>query len=264
MEKLRFAVTDVSGLEDLQRDYGRFKDALEEVLQTDIEFYPVDNFTAAAPALLQNQVDLVLGGPSEYVILNSRAKAVPVIGLSRPGYRAAITVRGDSNIKSLSQFQGKTIAMRSQGSTAGHLGPTKIFLDAGLKPNSDYKTIMLGDRGMEALKKGEVDACGLSTFYYENFLLSEGVSEQKYPLIATGPFLPSDVFVVNSQFNRDFARLMKEQMIEHQQKLKQALISSSQFLFHKFNKSKLISVKDTDYDMIREVYRALGKEELIR
>ena len=57
---------------------------------------------------------------------------------------------------------------------------------------------------------------------------------------------------------------MKKQMLEHKQKLKQALISSSQFLFHRFKDSQLVSVKDTDYDMIREVYRALGKEKLIR
>ena len=40
-EKLRFAVTDVQGLEELQRDYEPFRDALAESLGTEIEFFPV-------------------------------------------------------------------------------------------------------------------------------------------------------------------------------------------------------------------------------
>jgi phosphonate transport system substrate-binding protein len=144
---LKFAVTDVSGLEDLQKDFGAFRSALEEILNIKIEFFPVENPTAAAPALLSGLVDIIFAGPSEYLILNSRAKAIPIIAIKRINYHPIFVVRADSPIKSLSQLKGKTIAMRNIGSTSGHLAPTKLLIDAGLDPKNDVKIVMLNDKG---------------------------------------------------------------------------------------------------------------------
>ncbi|MDY7005731.1 MAG: hypothetical protein SWX82_17845 [Cyanobacteriota bacterium] len=58
-QKLRFAVTDVVDEEKLQRDRQPFRAALEEVLATKIEFFPVDSLTMAAAALQLSQVDLL-------------------------------------------------------------------------------------------------------------------------------------------------------------------------------------------------------------
>ncbi|MBE9054338.1 PhnD/SsuA/transferrin family substrate-binding protein [Nostocales cyanobacterium LEGE 11386] len=99
-EKLKLAVTDVSGLENLQRDYGAFRTALEEVLSIPVEFFPVENRTGAAPALQSGQVDIVFAGPSEYVILNSRAKAIPLVAIERSNYHSIIVGRADKKIGS--------------------------------------------------------------------------------------------------------------------------------------------------------------------
>lgn len=139
-----------------------------------------------------------------------------------------------------------------------------MLMDAGLQPRYDYKVVMLGERGMAALKNGEVDACGLPIFYYENFLKTEGVSEREFPTIATGEQLPSDVFVVSTQLNSDFVQQMREHLLQHQEKLIQALTSSSKFFFERFHRAKLVPAADADYDVIRDVYRAIGEEELIR
>src|SRR5690349_14404859 len=40
-ETLRFAVTDIAGLEDLQREYGAFRDKLQEITGYEIEFSAV-------------------------------------------------------------------------------------------------------------------------------------------------------------------------------------------------------------------------------
>lgn len=61
-KNLKFAVTDVTGIKDLQRDFGLFCTTLEEILGIKIEFFPVENSTAAAPALLSREVDIVLLG----------------------------------------------------------------------------------------------------------------------------------------------------------------------------------------------------------
>ena len=260
VEKLRFAITDTSGLEELEQNYGQFKDSLQEVLKTDIEFYPVVNYTAATPALLQNQVDLVLAGPSEYVILNSRAKAIPVIALTRLRYRSVIAVRSDSGIKSLTQLKGKTIAVSNLASTASHLGSIQLLIEAGLNPQSDLKVIVLDDKthgkqGLEALKNGEVDAWGVVIYRYEKYLQDRGLSQQDFPAIAKGKLLPNDVFIANSQLPSQFIDTMRSQMLAHQDKLMEGIIAAES----KFKGGSLVAAQDSDYEMIRQVYRAIGQ-----
>jgi phosphonate transport system substrate-binding protein len=261
-KKLRLAVTDVSGIEDLKRDYGDFRITLEQVLGIPIEFFPVDNSTAAAPALLLGEVDIVFAGPSEYLVLNSRAKAIPVIAVRRINYHSIIVVRADSPIKSVSQLKGKTIAMRKVGSTSGHISPTKLLMDAGLDPNTDLKIVMLDDKGILALKKGEVDAWATASDRYQNILVGEGLSEEDFSILITGQLLPSDVFVVSSQMASNLIEYLQSQMIKNQDKLIQSLVVSP--ANQKYQGAKLLPANDAEYDMIRKVYQKIGQGNFLK
>jgi len=255
---LELAVTDVQGEENLERDYGPFKQALEEVLERPIEFFPVDSYTEAVPALQLGLVDLVLTGPSEYVLIRARTNAVPLTGITRPNYHAAIAVSSKSNIKSLAELKDKSIAMIKVGSTSGHLGPTKLLLDAGLNPKSDYKVEMLGREGsLEALKNGEVDAWGGPLIDYQRLVAAQELSEREFPLLKKGPPLPNDVFVASSKLNPNLTDEIGSRMVENQKKLVEALAIAP--ANDKYKTSEMIAAEDSDYNMIREVYEALGQ-----
>jgi phosphonate transport system substrate-binding protein len=59
-ETIRFAVTDIDGLEALQREMGPFKDAFEAASGLKVEFFPVSGRTVAVEAMAADQVDFVL------------------------------------------------------------------------------------------------------------------------------------------------------------------------------------------------------------
>lgn len=263
-KKLRFAITDVAGLDDLEQNYGQFRDSLQEILETKIEFYPVVNYTAATPALLQNQVDLVLAGPSEYVIINSRTKSIPIVSLTRLRYRSVIAVRANSGIKSLAQLKGKTIAVTNLASTASHLGSMQLLIDAGLDPQSDLTVKVLDDKthgkeALEALNNGEVDAWGVVIYRYDRYLKERGFSQQDFPAIAKGELLPNDVFIANNSLSPEFINNIREKMLAHKDKLMQGIIAAES----KFKGGDLILAKDSDYDMIRQAYKAIGQATYI-
>lgn len=260
-KNLRFTVTETQSLEELQRDYGTLRTALEEILQTKVEFVPVGSYTAAAAALQLDQVDLVLTGPSEYVVMRARTNAVPVIALTRPNYYTVISVAANSNIKSVAELKGKKIAMWEVGSTSGHLGPTKILMDGGLDAKSDVKILMLKSDGLPALRKGNVDAWGGSAVKYEKFLQDEGLSEKDLPLIAKGPLLPDDLFVANSKFDANFIKDVSSRMLTNQDKLLSSLLSVEE---GKYKGSQLIATADSNYDIIREVYQAIGQGSFVK
>ncbi len=261
-EKLRFAVTDVVEEEKLKRDYETFRAALEEILATKIEFFPVDSFTMAAAALQLNQVDLLLAGPSEYVVINARTNAIPLIAVTRPNYFSVIAVPAGSQIKSAAQLQGQTLALSDIGSTSGHLGPTKLLIEAGLDPKSDLKILMLGDDGsLENFKQGKVDAWGGSALDYQNFLETEGASENDFPVIAKTDLLPSDVIIVSNKLDSQVVEEYKNLIVNNQDKLITTLAKGEST--KKYKGSKLVAANDADYNLIRDVYQAIGEGDLI-
>lgn len=259
-EKLRVSITDVKGIDELERDYGALRSSLAEILEQKIEFVPVQNYLAAVVALQESQVDLVLTGPSEYVVIRSRTNATPVIAISRPHYYSLICVRADSNIKYVGELKGKKIAMWDVGSTSGHLGPTKFLIEAGLDPKSDVKVEMMRSEGLSALNKGEIDAWGGSAVKYENFIKENNLTEKDLPVLTKGPHLPNDLFVAGSQLNLEFVEQLRQRLLNNQTKL---INSLSVVQEGKFIGSKLEPAKDSDYDMIREVYKAIGQGEFI-
>lgn len=261
-KSLKLAVTDVTGIDDLTRDFGAFSNVLAEVLGIKIELFPVENPTAAAPALLSGNLDIAFAGPSEYLILKSRAKAIPVISVKRKNYHAIFVVRRDSNIKTLAQLKGKKIAMRKIGSTSGHIAPIGLLMEAGLDPKTDFEVIMLDNKGGKALKTGEVDAWNISSDRYQNVLESEGLSEQDFKIIFRGAELPSDIFVASNQLASSFIETLRSQMLKHQDKLIQSMLISS--ANRKYVGSQMLTANDADYDMIREVYKRIGQDSFLK
>lgn len=259
-KKLRFTVTDALGMQELQRDYGALQVALKEILQTEIELVPVESYTAAASALQSDQLDFVLTGPSEYVVIRARTNAVPIIGITRPNYRTVVCVAANSKIKSLADLKGKKIAFWKVGSTSGYLGPTKLLMDAGLNTKSDVTILMLGSKGLPALQKGEVDAWGGSAVKYEQFLQEQGLSATSFPVIAKGPLLPKDLFVASSQVEPELVKQINSLFIANQDKIIQSLSNVEE---GKYKGSTLVSIKDSEYDMVREVYKAIGQGNFV-
>jgi phosphonate transport system substrate-binding protein len=252
--KINLAISDGNTLENLKADYDLFRVALAEILEMEIDFYPLKNQVSAAIELKQGRVDLLLTGPSEYVIARSRTNAVPVLSITRPNYYSIIAVPSNSEIKTVADLRGKTIAMSDIGSTSGHVGPTQMLIEAGLDPKTDVKIRMLGDEGsVAALQNGEVDAWAGSTSNYQEIL------QDKFPTIAKSSLLPGDVFVAGSSLEPVIVEFIRSRMMQHQNKLIQAISARKS----KYRGATFKLVQDSDYDVIRKAYEAIGQDDFI-
>ncbi|MEB3337177.1 MAG: phosphate/phosphite/phosphonate ABC transporter substrate-binding protein [Leptolyngbyaceae bacterium] len=255
-EKIRFAVSDVKGIEGLEKDYEPLRLLLEKILETKVEFFPVDSYIAAVSALQQDQVDLVFTGPSEYVVMRARTNAVPIAAIERQNYYSILATRSDSGIKSVQDLKGKTIAMWEVGSTSGYLGPTKLLIDAGLDPKVDVTIKLLGKKGLDALKNGDVDAWGGGFVRHEKFLKDKNLTEADLPIVAKGVSLPSDPFVLNSKLDAALVANIQQRIFQNQAEILAAIAPADGA---KFTGGKMIKIQDTDFDMIRQVYKVMGQ-----
>lgn len=255
---IQLAITDVNGLDGLEADYEEFRLALAAALDAEVEFFPVENYTSATVALKQGDVDLALAGPSEYVVINSRTNAVPVVAVTRPNYRSVIAVPANSDVASVADLKGTAIALSDIGSTSGHLGPTYILIEAGLDPKTDVTAQMLGDDGSAAaLKAGEVQAWGGSATDYAD-LIDDGSGAFK--VLVEGELLPSDVLIASSSLDPATVELIKERLLAHEDEITTAIATHES----KYVGSTLKPALDEDYDSIRTVYQAIGQGEFVQ
>lgn len=200
---VRMAVTDLEGLEQVQREFGGFRDRLAKETGLAIEFYAVPSRTAAVEAMNAKKVDLVLTGPAEYVVFRKRAGAVPVLGFSRPDYFATMVVLADSGLGRVADLRGKKVALGPVGSTSKHLAPVQILKDNGLTPGADVEIVHTSiELGWEALKRGDVAAFGTTNDKFLKLREHEKtMAPGSFRVIARGPDLPNDVLLARADLD---------------------------------------------------------------
>lgn len=258
-DTIRFAVTDIDGLESLQREMGPFKDAFEAASGLKVEFFPVSGRTVAVEAMAADQVDFVLTGPAEYVVFNARLDAQPVVTWSRPDYYSTLVVLDDSPIKTPAEFKGQKISFGEIGSTSQHLGPVDLLTAAGLTYAVDYEPVFLNRNvAVEALIKGEIGGIGLNRTHIDS--ISKKFPDQKFRIVAKGDQLPDDVLIASPKVAPEVVEAVRKTFAEKGDVLLAAITSieeNAKYVGGSFN----ATVKDSDYDVVRKMFANIGVTE---
>ncbi|GAA3957934.1 phosphate/phosphite/phosphonate ABC transporter substrate-binding protein [Allohahella marinimesophila] len=262
---IQIAVTDLVGLEELQREFGKFVEVLGDRSGYDIEFLPVTNRTAAVEALRFKKVDFVLTGPAEYVVMQKRTDAKLVVGFSRPDYFAVIITRTDGDTRSVMDLKDRKVAFGSVGSTSKHLGPVQAIADNGLDPAKDVEIIHTNmNVAWEALKKGDVAAVGMNHINFLSFRDDElekgGLQPGAFRVIARGPDLPNDVLMAGSHVEQSVIDKIRSVFIDHSEELVKAMLAGEDNQKYK-GMQFLTAVKDSDYNYVRAMYKTAGYPE---
>ena len=255
-EPIRFAVTDIEGLEALQQEFGQFEKSLEEVTGLDIELFPVNSRTAAVEALNAEMIDLVLTGPAEYVVLKEMTDAKIVVAWQRPDYYAQIVTLSDGPIKSVEDLKGKTVTFGSVGSTSQHLGPAQVLTDFGLAYASDYDAqIISRNVAAEALIRGDIAAIGMNRSHLNS--IREAYPEVSFTVVARGRDLPNDIMLASSKMDEATFNTIRTAFVEHGKDLMSAVLQGDDN--QKFKGGFFLTdVQDSDYDYVRAMYRTIG------
>ena len=261
-ETIKFAVTDINGLEELQVHYGAFVSVLEEITGDKVKFFPINNRTAAVEALANGHVDYVLTGPAEYIVFRARAKAVPVVAWQRLDYFTQLVVTNESPIKTLADMKGKVIAFGDVGSTSTHLGPAQLLASIGLMPNKDYKALNIHRNvSVEAMLRGDVDAVAVGSSHLFN--IRDNFPNVGLRVAARGPDLPNDVLVAGAHVPAAKVAKMREAFVNNAKLLMEAAIKGEEN--KKYIGGQFIpTVKDSDYEYVRQAYITVGAENLAK
>jgi phosphonate transport system substrate-binding protein len=255
-ETIRMAVTDVDGLENLQREFGPFKAKFEEITGLKLQFFGVSGRTAAVEAMAAGQVDFVLTGPAEYVVFAARTKAVPVVTWQRPDYFSHVVVLDDGKINTPADLKGKKVSFHEIGSTSRHLAPASVLKDAGLEYGRDYEPVFVKvNVGLEALRRGDLAALGMNMNDVKG--VAKKMPDLKVKVLIKSTELPDDVLIAAPSVKPETVETVKKAFVDKGADLMAAVLATEANQKYAGGVFKP-GVVDADYDRIRAMYRAVG------
>ncbi|MBB3995942.1 phosphonate transport system substrate-binding protein [Sulfitobacter undariae] len=255
-ETIRFAVTDIDGMETMQQEFGAFEAALEEATGYDVELLAVSSRTAAVEAINQKQVDLILTGPAEYVVIKALTNPEIVAAWQRPNYFAQIVALAKSDIRSVKDLKGKRVTFGAVGSTSQHLGPAQVLTDLGLVYGNDYQPEIINRNvAVEALVRGDVAAVGMNETHLRS--IREAFPDQAFTVLARGRDLPNDVLVARAGIDAAMLANLRDAFQTKGETLMSAILQGDD------NKKYqggffLTDISDADYDYVRSMYATVG------
>ncbi|MEM7044829.1 MAG: PhnD/SsuA/transferrin family substrate-binding protein [Pseudomonadota bacterium] len=257
-DTFKLAVTDVEGLERLQLEWGAFKETLDKATGHSFELFPVTSRTAAAEALRAEQVDFVVSGPAEYVVINKLTEATPLIGLGRPDYYCAIVVRADSSFVKPVDLKGEKVAFGDIGSTSSMLCPMQLMTDYGVDPTSETERLHTSRAiAHESLKKGDVAAIGTNyTSWQRTRDQDDSVPPGYFRVIARSGDLPNDMLMVASHIDAGIAEQVKTAILDNKEDIIASILTHEEN--EKYRGMDLVAIEDGAYDIVRSMYATAG------
>ena len=246
-----------------ESDYTNLIAITEKLTGLNIDTIKVTDYNAAVEAMRAGRAHIAWYGGNTYVkaadIANAEAFAAGVRpGEKDAGYYTYFVVKKGSNLKKFTDVKGKVLSLNTIGSTIGDLIPqvelSKINLS--IKNEDHFKNFFYAgshDACLLAVINNQSDVCGMSSRNFEARL-------------EDGTFKQDDVRIIHKSVRVPPPPLAYSKLIplNDREKIKKAVLEA-----HKHGEiggyggkmSHYIGVKDSDYNVLREVIVLLEKNK---
>ena len=245
-----------------ENDYIGLINIVNKLTGFEIKFIKVTDYNAAVEAMRADRAQIAWYGGKTYIKAAELANAEAFAAGVRPGEKDAgyftyFVVRADSSLKNFTDIKEKVLSLNSIGSTSGDLIPqvelAKIKLSITNK--NDFKNVFYAgshDACLLAVINKQADVCGMSSRNFEARL-------------ADNTFKKSDVRILHKSDRVPPPPLAysKKIPLEDRKKIQKAVLEA-----HQHGKiggyggqmSHYVLVKDSDYDVLRNVVKLLNKK----
>jgi phosphonate transport system substrate-binding protein len=185
------AIPDESPTE-LLRKFGPLGAYLEQELGAAVRWTPVNDYAAVVESMAAKKIDLAWLGGFTFVQLRLRTgTAIPLVQRAEDEkFTSRFIVPMDSAARSLDDLKGKTFVFGSPSSTSGHLMPRHYLLQAGIRPERDFRRIAFSgahDATVAFVASGRAQAGVLNASVWEKLIETGDANAKAVRTIATTP-----------------------------------------------------------------------------
>jgi phosphonate transport system substrate-binding protein len=227
---------------------------LATALKREVELVVTTDYSSMIEAMRHGQIDIGYFGPLSYVLLKERmpgatAFAAKLEGTS-PTYTAVLIAGSESGASKPEDLKGKTVAFGDPASTSSHLIPKSMLFNAGLKAGSDYKEVFVGahDAVAVAVQNGNALGGGLSRYLFTSLVEQGTIKASRVKVIAESGRYPNYPWVLTAALDPKLQDAVKSAFYD----LKDPSILKP------LKADGFGAVKDSDYDVIRDMVKLLG------
>lgn len=227
------------------------------------------DYNTIIEAMQSKKVDVGFLPPNTYVQAKGMDAAEVILQAQRFGvndadgtpttelvdsYKSMFIVKAGSDIKTLADLKGKTIAWQSVTSSAGYVYPAVELKRAGVDPNTDVKSIEVKghDKGVLAVLNGDADAAAI---FQDARNVVKGdvpdIFEKTAALHFTIP-IPNDTISVRSDMNKEWIAKIQDAFISLGQNEE-----SRQIIFEIYSHQGYAKSDDSKFDSVRDYAQAL-------
>lgn len=132
-----------------------FLDHLEEVTGKDIRYFSAQSYSAQIEAMRSGRLHIagISTGPTAFAVNLAGYVPFAIMGSDEGeyGYRLQTITHVDSDITSLEDLKGKTVAHTEESSNSGNQAPRALLPEEGVVPGEDYKVTYSGGHGPSIL-----------------------------------------------------------------------------------------------------------------
>lgn len=245
-----------------ENDYIGLINIVNKLTGFEIKFIKVTDYNAAVEAMRADRAQIAWYGGKTYIKATELANAEAFAAGVRPGEKDAgyftyFVVRADSSLKNFTDIKGKVLSLNSIGSTSGDLIPqvelAKIKLSTTNK--NDFKNVFYAgshDACLLAVINKQADVCGMSSRNFEARLADNTFKKNDVRILHKSDRVPPPPLAYS-----------KKIPLEDRKKIQKAVLEA-----HKHGKiggyggqmSHYVLVKDSDYDVLRNVVKLLNKK----
>lgn len=217
--EVQFGIEPYEDPAKLEPAYQVLAEALSKELDCPVNVQVVEDYAAEVLAMENGKLDLGQFGPIGYVFASQRAGAEPLVSFGTPGgelssYTGGIWVPADSDIESIEDLRGRSLALGSVGSSSGDVLPRYALREAGIE-DSDLKMDYTGGHpeALLALTNGAVDAAQINS---QTLATAEGegtFDPSQFKQIWMSEPIPNDPITVRSDMDPAFKEAVKDALL---------------------------------------------------
>lgn len=211
---------------------------LGKVINMEVKEIQASDYTAIIEALRTGKADMAYMGALAVAMGAERAGVTPIVMKAPNGDKAQavyhsvfVTQKDNSEINSIKDFKGKTIAFVDPDSTSGNLVPTseimKAFPDLHLTnekihTNGEFfEAVSFSGKhqaGLQAVIKGDVDIVPISDQIMASEFKNGNADENAVKVVHSSAAIPAEAMVVSKTVNEDLKKTLTKFLVEYKNK----------------------------------------------
>jgi phosphonate transport system substrate-binding protein len=262
--KLRFGIEPFEDAETLIPIYQELGKALEKKLDCPVDVQISESYVGEILAMKNGELEIGQFGPLGFVFAEQQAGAIPIVSFADEdgevsSYTAGIWVPKGSDITTVDDLAGRTLALSEPGSTSGDAAPRKALVDAGIEQNVELSYAGGHTEALLALANGKVDAAEINSQTLASATSEGSFDESRFTQIwESGPIL-NDPIAVSPELDPKLRAEIEKAFLT----LKPADVADiGKYLdFSTPSSQPVVEVTSDDYREVKGLARSLGLTE---